>query len=118
MANPTSASVPNQVITPNVPNTGTGVVLVAANPQRNGLLIWNISANTIWFGPPSIVFVSGTQQQGTFALLTGQWLYLGGLNTLGPVDVPFPPVFNWTWTQGLNAQAAAGATNAVTVLEF
>lgn len=118
MANPTTAVVPNQIVTPNIPNTGTGVQIAPANPQRNGLLIWNISANTVWFGGPSVVFVSGTQQQGTFALTTGQWIYLGGLNTLGPVDVPFPPVFLWTWTQSLFAQAAAGGTNAVTVVEF
>ena len=116
--NPTGALVPNQVVTPNVPNTGTGVQLVGSNPQRNGLLIWNISANTVWFGGPAVVFVSGTQQIGTFALTTGQWIYLGGFPYAQPLDTPWPPLFQWTWTQSLFAQAAAGATNAVTLLEF
>lgn len=118
MPNPTGAIVPNQINTPNVPNTGTGVVVAPPNPQRNGLLVWNISSNIIWFGPPSIVFVSGTQQQGTFALAASAWAYFGGYGVSNVLDLPLPPFFMWTWTQGLNAQAAAGATNAVTVLEF
>lgn len=117
MPNLTTGLVPNQLTTPNVPNTGTGVQLCGANPTRNGLLISNTGANIIWLGPSSVVFVAGTQQQGSFALAANATVCFGGVNAgaqVGGVIIQFP----FIWTAAMFAQAAAGATNVVTALEF
>ena len=116
MVNPTTALVPNQFATPNVPNTGTGVQIIGANPARNALIVSNISANILWLGPPSVVGVSGTIQQGQITLAVGATLIFGAMAGIpGTAGILFIP---WVWTQAMFALAAAGATNAVTVLEF
>lgn len=113
MPNPTTALLPNNFTTPNVPNTGVGVQIVPANPQRNGLLICNTSGNIIWIGPSTVVFVAGTQQQGTISLNVNSSLGFGFF-----VSNSRFTMFPWIWTAAMFAQAAAGATNTITVLEF
>jgi len=115
MPNPTAALLPNQIVTPNVPNTGTGVLIVPANPQRSCLVLINISSNNIWLGPSTVVFVAGTQQQGTITLVNSGVLQFGVIaNSLNSIS----PMIPWVWTGAMFAQAAAGATNAITVWEF
>lgn len=124
MTNPTTQLVPNVVVSPNIPNTGTGVLIINANPARNGLLISNISANIMWLFPgapnnptaPGIVGVSGTVQSGQFILAAAASIYFGGVSTgLPSGTINMVP---WVWTQSMWALAAAGATNVVTILEF
>jgi hypothetical protein len=124
MPNPTSALVPNVIVSPNIPNTGTGVLILPANPARNGLLISNISANIMWLFPgspsnpanPAITGVSGTVQSGQVILAAAAAIYFGSIATgLAAGTLFFVP---WVWTQSMFALAAAGASNIVTILEF
>lgn len=115
MVNPTSALVPNQFATPNVSNTAA-VQIIGANGARNALLVSNISANILWLGPSTVVAVGGTIQQGQITLAVGATIIFGAMagipGAAGLILIP------WVWTAAMFAIAAAGATNAVTVLEF
>lgn len=115
MVNPTSALVPNQFVTPNVPNTTPAVQIIGANGARNALLVSNISANILWLGPSTVVAVGGTIQQGQIALAVGQTIVFGAMSSTQAANLLLVP---WVWTAAMFAIAAAGATNAVTVLEF
>lgn len=116
MVNPTSAPVPNQFTTPNVPNTLPAVQIIGVNGARNALLVSNISGNILWLGPPTVVAVSGTIQQGQISLAAGATIVFGAMAGIpGAAALILIP---WVWTNSMFAIAAAGATNAVTVLEF
>jgi hypothetical protein len=117
MPNLTTAIVPRNITTPNVPNTGTGVQIVGQNGARNGLIIANTSANIMWLAPTGVVGVSGTVQAGQLILAAASTLCFGGVNAgaqVGGVIIQFP----FIWTDAVFALAAAGATNIITVYEF
>jgi hypothetical protein len=117
MPNLTTAIVPRFIVTPNIPNTGTGVQIIGQNGARNGLVIANISANIMWLSPSGVTGVSGTVQSGQVILAAANTLCFGGVNAgaqVGGVIIQLP----FIWTDAMFALAAAGATNVITVYEF
>lgn len=100
---PTTAPSPNPLTTPNV-GSGASVQVTAANISRVGLFVFNpSSAATLWVSPIGVA--AAVNGSGSIAVQPLQGMMLG------------PPTMA-QWTQGLNAIASTGPTNAITVLEF
>ena len=82
----------------NVPLVGTSVVLVLpANPSRQSLYVFNSSANAMAICPPD----ASPQIAGL------------GFQLASNTGIQF-----FGWTAGLNAVAALGAANVITLFEF
>lgn len=104
---PTTYPSPNAIVTPNV-SSSASVNVAPANLQRIGFLVFNPSSTVVlWVAPGQIG--SGTTAavggSGSIAVQPLQQVVLG---------LPLTPA----WTNGLNAIAASGPTNTITVLEF
>jgi hypothetical protein len=94
---------PIAITTPNVTNT-TSVQVVAANPSRTGLVIFNPNAsNDLWVAPTGTTAAVNGAGSFKIAALTTQ--------VFGPPNQP-------VWTNGINAIASAGGTNVITIFEF
>jgi hypothetical protein len=99
---------PQAAVAVNVP-AANSVTVVPANPSRAGLYVFNPGTVALWICPtlsnnglPLAALVGGA---GSIALQPQQGLMFG---------YPGMPVF----TQGMNAIAASGATNPLTIWEF
>jgi hypothetical protein len=99
---------PQAALAINVPNTGS-VTVISSNPSRAGFYIFNPGAVVIWVCPtlsnnglPLAAAVAGA---GSIPIQPQQGIMFGA---------PGMPPF----TQGMNAIAASGATNPLTLWEF
>jgi hypothetical protein len=88
---------------PLVGSAGSANVL-NANPSRLGLYVFNASAVTIWISPvPVVAAVNGA---GSISLATLTGIVLGDGQQPGPFKA------------GLNAIAASGSNNPLTIWEY
>lgn len=100
---PTTLPSPNAITTPNVTNTAS-VQVVGPDATRIGLQVFNPNAsNDLWVAPTGVAPAVNGAGSFKVAALTSQMF--------GPPNSP-------PWTNGMNAIASAGATNAITIFEY
>lgn len=99
---PTTYPSPNALATPTV--GGSSVQVATANLQRVGLYVFNPSPTvTLWVAPT-----------GTNAAVNG-----AGSIAIQPLQgVMFGPPNTPNWTNGMNAIASSGGSNAISILEY